>query len=109
MSDEQVAAPTNRRRISQRGIATRERILDAANRLMLVRGVNATTLDDIREASQTSKSQLYHHFADKQELVRALVGIEARSCFSVNAQGSNDSDRSQGWSGGVTRWSRPTR
>ncbi|MEV1072827.1 TetR/AcrR family transcriptional regulator [Micromonospora parva] len=73
MSDEQVAAPTNRRRISQRGIATRERILDAANRLMLVRGVNATTLDDIREASQTSKSQLYHHFADKQELVRALV------------------------------------
>ncbi|MGC4847262.1 TetR/AcrR family transcriptional regulator [Micromonospora sp. DT15] len=73
MSDEQVTAPTNRRRISQRGIATRERILDAANRLTLVRGVNATTLDDIREASQTSKSQLYHHFADKQELVRALV------------------------------------
>ncbi|MCG5449664.1 TetR/AcrR family transcriptional regulator [Micromonospora hortensis] len=73
MSDEQLAAPTNRRRISQRGIATRKRILEAANRLMLVRGVNATTLDDIREASQTSKSQLYHHFADKQELVRALV------------------------------------
>ncbi|MEU4475573.1 TetR/AcrR family transcriptional regulator [Micromonospora sp. NPDC023888] len=73
MSDERVAAPTNPRRISQRGIATRERILEAANRLMFVRGVNATTLDDVREASQTSKSQLYHHFADKQELVRALV------------------------------------
>ncbi|RKN22170.1 TetR/AcrR family transcriptional regulator [Micromonospora musae] len=73
MGDEQGSAPTKPRRISQRGIATRERILEAANRLMFVRGVNATTLDDVREASQTSKSQLYHHFADKQELVRALV------------------------------------
>lgn len=73
MGDEE-AAPTKPRRISRRGLATRERILEAANRLMLVRGVNATTLDDVRAASQTSKSQLYHHFADKQELVRALVG-----------------------------------
>ncbi|MEV4759995.1 helix-turn-helix domain-containing protein [Micromonospora sp. NPDC049559] len=48
-------------------------ILDAANRLMFVRGVNATTLDDVLEASQTSDSRLYHHFTDKQELVRALV------------------------------------
>ncbi|MEV4534508.1 TetR/AcrR family transcriptional regulator [Asanoa sp. NPDC049518] len=69
MGDERATQP----RISQRGMATRDRILEAANRLMLVRGVNATTLDDVREASQTSKSQLYRHFADKQELVRALV------------------------------------
>ncbi|MEU0157036.1 TetR family transcriptional regulator C-terminal domain-containing protein, partial [Micromonospora fulviviridis] len=27
----------------------------------------------VRVSSQTSKSQLYHHFADKRELVRALV------------------------------------
>ena len=73
MGDEQLAAPAKQQRISLRGIATRERILEAANRLMFVRGVNATTLDDVREASQTSKSQLYRHFADKQELVRALV------------------------------------
>jgi AcrR family transcriptional regulator len=73
MSDEQGVPLAKRRRISQRGIATRERIVEAANRLMFVRGVNATTLDDVREASQTSKSQLYHHFADKQELVRAVV------------------------------------
>ncbi len=73
MGDEHKAPPAKPRRISQRGIATRERIVEAANRLMFVRGVNATTLDDVREASQTSKSQLYHHFDDKQELVRAVV------------------------------------
>lgn len=61
-------------RLSARGEATRERILAAADHLMWVRGVNATTLDDVREASGTSKSQLYRHFADKQELVRSLVG-----------------------------------
>ena len=68
-----MAAPVKPRRISQRGIATRDRIVEAANHLMFVRGVNATTLDDVRAASQTSKSQLYHHFADKEELVRAVV------------------------------------
>ncbi|BCY08823.1 TetR/AcrR family transcriptional regulator [Actinoplanes sp. L3-i22] len=68
MSDEQKP-----RRISRRGIATRERIVEAANQLMFVRGVNATTLDDVREASQTSKSQFYHHFEDKNALVRAVV------------------------------------
>jgi AcrR family transcriptional regulator len=73
VSDEQVAAPPKPRRISQRGIATRDRMIEAANQLMFVRGVNATTLDDVRAASQTSKSQLYHHFADKEELVRAVV------------------------------------
>jgi AcrR family transcriptional regulator len=61
------------RRIGARGAATRARIPAAADDLMYVRGVNATTLDDVREASQTSKTQLYHHFADKQELVRELV------------------------------------
>jgi AcrR family transcriptional regulator len=64
---------TEAHRISQRGIATRERILEAANQIMFVRGVNATTLDDVREASGTSKSQLYHHFSDKQALVREVV------------------------------------
>ncbi|GAA2706646.1 TetR/AcrR family transcriptional regulator [Actinoplanes palleronii] len=69
MSDE----PVKPRRISPRGIATRARIVESADQLMFVRGVTATSLDDVREASQTSKSQLYHHFADKTALVRAVV------------------------------------
>ena len=49
----------------------------AAAELMYVRGVNATTLDDVRAASSTSKSQLYDHFPDKEELVRAVVAARA--------------------------------
>jgi TetR/AcrR family transcriptional repressor of nem operon len=66
------------RRLTSRGLATRARIVDAAADLMYVQGVNATTLDDVRSASSTSKSQLYQHFADKEELVRAVVSQRSR-------------------------------
>lgn len=61
------------RRLTPRGAATRARIVAAAADLMYVKGVHATTLDDVRAASNTSKSQLYNHFPDKVELVRAVV------------------------------------
>ncbi|MGW4641322.1 TetR/AcrR family transcriptional regulator [Sphaerisporangium sp. NPDC004334] len=64
-------------RMTPRGTATRARIVAAAVELMYVKGVNATTLDDVRAASNTSKSQLYNHFPDKQELVRAVVAARA--------------------------------
>ncbi|MBF8194729.1 TetR family transcriptional regulator [Nonomuraea sp. K274] len=65
------------RRLTPRGAATRARIVAAAVELMYVKGVNATTLDDVRATSNTSKSQLYNHFPDKEELVRAVVAARA--------------------------------
>lgn len=62
-------APTTRK-----GIATRERILDAAADLMSSRGAAGTSLDDVRASTGTSKSQLYHYFQDKEDLVRAVIG-----------------------------------
>lgn len=44
---------------------------------MYVKGVAATTLDDVRAASGTSKSQLYHHFSDKDALVRDVIEVQA--------------------------------
>lgn len=64
-------------RLTPRGAATRRRIIDAAAELMYVKGVSSTTLDEVRAASGTSKSQLYNHFADKEQLVRAVVLLRA--------------------------------
>ena len=64
-------------RLTARGAATRNRILSAAAELMYVKGVAATTLDDVRAASGTSKSQLYQHFPDKDALVRGVVAKQA--------------------------------
>ena len=40
---------------------------------MRSRGVGNTSLDAVLEASEASKSQLYHYFADKDDLVLAVV------------------------------------
>ena len=61
------------RRLTTRGAKTRARIVTAASELMYVKGVGSTTLDDVIAASGVSKSQLYHHFAGKDALVRAVV------------------------------------
>ena len=61
------------RRLTARGAKTRAKIVAAAANLMYIRGVGATTLDDVIAASGVSKSQLYHHFSGKDALVRAVV------------------------------------
>ncbi|NMO55260.1 TetR/AcrR family transcriptional regulator [Actinoplanes sp. TBRC 11911] len=61
------------RRLTARGARTKARIVAAAADLMYVKGVGATTLDDVLAASGVSKSQLYQHFAGKDPLVRAVI------------------------------------
>ncbi|MFF1634632.1 TetR/AcrR family transcriptional regulator [Leifsonia sp. NPDC058248] len=68
------ADPTTTR-LTARGAKTRERIVTAAADLMYIRGIGATTLDDVLAASGVSKSQLYRHFAGKDEVVRAVVDL----------------------------------
>lgn len=73
-------------RLTARGAATRTRILQAAVDLMYVKGVAATTLDDVRAASGTSKSQLYHHFADKSALVLDVIAAQANQLLERQQQ-----------------------
>jgi AcrR family transcriptional regulator len=56
-----------------RGAATRARIVEAATNLVRVHGVANTSLDAVLEACHASKSQLYHYFTDKDDLVLAVV------------------------------------
>ncbi|WP_433800139.1 TetR/AcrR family transcriptional regulator [Actinomycetospora sp. CA-084318] len=56
-----------------RGRRTRQAIVEAAAELMHARGIAATGLADVLAASGTGKSQLYHYFADKAELVLAVI------------------------------------
>jgi TetR/AcrR family transcriptional regulator, transcriptional repressor for nem operon len=56
-----------------RGRETRERIVRAAAELVAERGVAGTSLDDVRTRAHASKSQLYHYFADRDDLLRAVA------------------------------------
>jgi TetR/AcrR family transcriptional repressor of nem operon len=58
---------------TDKGRATRDRVLDAATALVFEHGVAGTTLDDVRAVAKVSKGQLYHYFADKEDLVHAVI------------------------------------
>lgn len=68
---------------TERGRASRERIVERAAELVAEQGVQATSLDEVLAAAGASKSQLYHYFADRDELVEAAV---ARRCEQVLAE-----------------------
>jgi TetR/AcrR family transcriptional repressor of nem operon len=55
------------------GSATRDRILDTAERLVIENGYAATSLDSVIAESATSKGAFFHHFASKLDLARSLV------------------------------------
>src|SRR3954452_2820903 len=69
---------------TDRGRATRDRILETASELFYRQGVTATGLDQVITASRTGKGQLYHYFADKRELIHAVV--ERQVTAVVDAQ-----------------------
>lgn len=51
----------------------RTEILDAAERLIRRRGLNAMSFQDLSEAVGIRKASVHHHFASKADLVEALV------------------------------------
>ena len=59
------------RRVAQ-GEATRQALLDAARAAFGSQGYAATSLDEIVAAAGVTKGALYHHFADKEGLFRAV-------------------------------------
>jgi len=58
-----------------RGRASRERIVERAAELFAERGVAGTSLDEVLAAAGAGKSQLYHYFRGRDELVEAAVGL----------------------------------
>lgn len=58
---------------TRRGRETKARIIDTAAELMFERGVATTSVDDILAAAGVGKSQFYHYFAAKDDLVVAVL------------------------------------
>jgi AcrR family transcriptional regulator len=58
---------------TKKGAETRQRIIAASAALIFEQGVATTTLEQMRDAAGVSNSQIYHYFADKEELVRAVI------------------------------------
>jgi AcrR family transcriptional regulator len=64
-------------RLTRKGAATRARIVATAAVLFHEHGVAGTSLDDVCAAAGVGRSQLYHYFADKADLVQGVIDHDA--------------------------------
>lgn len=74
-------------KLTPKGRATRQRIVAAAAGLMSERGVAHTTIEKIQEAAAVSTSQMYHYFADKEDLVAAVIDFQTDQVLAVQRLG----------------------
>lgn len=85
-----------------KGQRTKTRILEEARRLMLRKGYDATTIEDITEASGVGRASFYTYFKSKQDVLMALgadaeeAGVAAARQLSRLTRDSSLED--------VTRW-----
>lgn len=71
---------------------TRARILDVARTLFAANGVEATTMRAVAAGVGTSAAAIYHHFADKDTLLRELMVTDLRRLGASFARAQRLSD-----------------
>jgi len=73
-----------KRPTTERGRQTRQRIVAAATDVVSEKGVMGASLDEVGSRASASRSQLYHYFSDKDELLLAVA--EATSDAVLDGQ-----------------------
>jgi len=58
---------------TKEGKGTREAVIEAATRLIHLKGYQSTTLDDVLSASGVGKGNFYHYFKSKEDLGFAIL------------------------------------
>jgi TetR/AcrR family transcriptional regulator, transcriptional repressor for nem operon len=61
---------------TSKGQRSKSLITETAARLMHEKGIDATSIDDVLAASRTGKSQAYHYFSGKEDLVAAVLEFQ---------------------------------
>jgi TetR/AcrR family transcriptional regulator, transcriptional repressor for nem operon len=85
-----------------KGRSTRARIVQAAAELVAENGAAGTSLDGVGERAHASRSQLYHYFDNRDDLIRAVVNATTDSVLLAQDELLDHLDS---WSG-IDRWFR---
>jgi TetR/AcrR family transcriptional repressor of nem operon len=86
--------------VTEQGRQTRQRIVAAAADVVAERGALGASLDEVGARAAASRSQLYHYFDDKADLLRAVA--EATSDIVLDGQRALFADLGT-WAG-FQRW-----
>jgi AcrR family transcriptional regulator len=77
----------------EKGISTRERIVQTARRLFTASGYEGTSTETVLQESGVSRGALYHHFENKQALFAAVLeAVEADIAKSTALAAANIED-----------------
>ncbi len=90
-----VAEPT-----TEKGRATRARIIQAAAELVAELGAAAMSLDEVGARAHASRSQLYHYFEDRDDLIRVVIDATTNTVLAAQEDLLSDLDS---WAG-IDRW-----
>lgn len=85
---------------TKKGNQTRQRIVDAATQVVRQKGAVVASLDDVGIRAHASRSQIYHYFDDKADLMQAVA--ESTNDVVVGGQHSMLDDVDS-WTG-FARW-----
>ncbi len=88
---------SDRPRLTPKGARTRARIVEEAAALIHERGVLGATLEDVRAAAGVSGSQMTHYFADKNELVQAVIDYQADTIVERNRHALDSGNGVEAW------------
>lgn len=83
-----------------RGRATRARIVQAGAGLVAERGAAGMSLDEVGARASASRSQLYHYFADRDDLIRAIIDATTDAVLAAQDDLLSELDS---WAG-IDRW-----
>jgi AcrR family transcriptional regulator len=89
------ARPKTRRTQAERTETTTRALVTAAHELFATRGYAATSLDDVLKAAGIARGGLYHHFASKTELFRAV--FEEQEKLLMAAVAAATADKHDAW------------
>ncbi|MGA8332170.1 MAG: TetR family transcriptional regulator [Mycobacterium sp.] len=73
-------------RLTGKGRATRDSIVDAAAQLMFQHGVGGTSVDDVRRTATVSGSQISHYFDDRRDLIRHVIAARRNDVQHFHTQ-----------------------
>ena len=81
---------TKRRTNPERSSATQAALIAAARKAFVAGGYADTSTPDLVEAAGVTRGALYHHFADKQALFRAVIEAESATVAAEVEAGATD-------------------
>jgi AcrR family transcriptional regulator len=79
--------------MSEKGISTRDRIVQTARRLFTASGFEGTSTETVLQESGVSRGALYHHFDNKEALFAAVLeAVEADIAVATARAAANIED-----------------